>query len=75
MEKIVMKTLTKYEKIAVTLGILVAALLFSGLFALFVNWVISLIVVSWPVTVKNWLITWAVMFIVNVLIKVPTIKN
>lgn len=49
---------------ATILGMIFAALVINGLFALFVNWILSMIIV-WPVTWGNWGITWGVIIILR----------
>jgi len=49
-------------------GVLFAVLLTGGLFALFTNWIVSMIA-DWPVTWSNWGITWGIIFILSVIFK------
>jgi hypothetical protein len=58
---------TKAELLAYAAGIIVVALIFGGLSAWFANWIFSMII-DWPVTWKNWAITWGVMIIIRMVL-------
>lgn len=55
------------ESTAKLMGMLVAILAMGGLFAWFVNWILSMII-DWPVTWGNWGITWAVIIIIKIIL-------
>jgi hypothetical protein len=53
------------EKIAKLSGALLGHLTFKGLFALFVNWIVSLVYAPWYVSWAHWGITLAFLFIIQ----------
>lgn len=52
------------ETLGYIFGILFVAILFGGLFALFTNWILSMII-DWPITWGNWGITWGCIVILK----------
>jgi len=54
------------ETAGAVLGMLLVATLTGGLFALFTNWIVSMII-EFPVTWGNWAITWCAIVILKVI--------
>jgi hypothetical protein len=54
------------ETLSSVIAILVIALIFGGAFALFTNWILSMIF-DWPITWSNWGITWGSMIVLRVI--------
>jgi hypothetical protein len=48
-------------------GYIIGALIIGGLGALFINWIVSFLV-EWPVTWKNWGITWGVIISIRMVL-------
>lgn len=58
---------SKAELIGAAVGVIVVMMIFGGLSAWFANWIFSMII-DWPVTWKNWAITWGIMIVIRMVL-------